>query len=105
MSASTAYLKKVLIENTGTEPWPANGHLQGAGYVNLAYRWFDDNGRMALEGDRVPFPEPLKPGDKIRIALRTKTPATSGQYRLLISPVQEGVQWFENDAGEAVEIY
>jgi hypothetical protein len=94
----------VIVENTGLETWPAVGRLSDAMYVNLAYRWFDVSGRVVLEGSRVPFPEPIKSGDKVKVALLIKTPSRPGKFKLVISPVQEGVQWFKDGSGEGVKI-
>jgi hypothetical protein len=106
MERSTSQLATVWIENIGAETWPADGRLQPGRYVHLAYRWFDNDGRMILEGDRTPFPEPVQPGDKVKMALRIKSPKTPGMYRLVISPIQEEVQWFERDGvGKTVDIY
>lgn len=105
MATATSQVMTILIENTGSETWPANGRLQAGKYVNLAYRWFDGSGRMVFEGDRVPFPEEIDPGDKVKVAIRIKTPMAPGTYHLVISPVQEEVQWFEKSIGETIEIY
>jgi hypothetical protein len=106
MERSTSQLATAWIENTGAETWPADGRLQPGRYVHLAYRWFDTDGRMILEGDRAPFPEPVHPGDKVKMALRIKSPKTPGMYRLVISPIQEEVQWFERaGVGKTVDIY
>jgi hypothetical protein len=103
---STSWPAVAWIENTGSETWPAHGRLEPGRYVHLAYRWFDDGGRVVLEGDRTPFPEPMQPGDKVKISLRIKSPRTPGTYRLVISPIQEGVRWFEGDGiGKTVDIY
>lgn len=85
----------VFFENTGNETWPSVGKLQEGMYVNLAYRWFNENNSLILEGSRVPLPTSILPGDRVKASLYIRTPSTPGKYRLFISPVQEGVQWFE----------
>jgi len=94
----------ILIENNGTEIWPASGTLLPGSYVHLAYRWFDRNSRIVLEGSRVPLPESIQPNDKAEVAMILKTPKKRGKYKLVISPVQEGVRWFSNDSTDGVEI-
>jgi hypothetical protein len=97
---------EVLIENTGLETWPAIGRLGQEGmYVNLAYRWFDKSGRVVLDGNRSPFPEPIKPGDKVMVPLLVKTPPHPGKYKLVISPVQERVRWFEGGSNKIINVY
>ena len=93
-----------MIENTGTEIWPASGTLRPGIFVNLAYRWFDKNNRVVLEGNRAPFPESMQPNDRAKVSIILKTPKKPGKYKLVISPVQEGVRWFSNDATAGIEI-
>ena len=94
----------ILIENTGTEIWPASGTLRPGSYVHLAYRWFDRNNRIVLEGSRVPLPEPMQPNDRAKVSMILKTPKKRGKYKLVISPVQEGIRWFSNDSTGGMEI-
>jgi len=97
----------ILIENTGMEIWPATGALRSGQFVNLAYRWFNEKGEVALEGDRAPLPESMLPNDKAKISLNIKCPSSPGSYRLVIGPVQEGVRWFPYGIDEvnSIEIY
>jgi hypothetical protein len=94
----------ILIENTGTEIWPASGTLSPGIFVNLAYRWFDKNNRVVLEGNRAPFPESMQPNDRAKVSIILKTPKKRGKYKLVISPVQEHLRWFSNDATAGIEI-
>jgi hypothetical protein len=96
----------ILIENTGTEIWPASGTLRPGIFVNLAYRWFDQNNRVVLDGNRAPFPESMQPNDRAKVSIILKTPKKRGKYKLVISPVQEGVRWFSDDAaGIEIEVF
>jgi len=71
----------------------------------LAYRWFDQNNQMVLEGDRTPFPEPMYPRDLAKIAFFLKVPKPPGKYKLVISPVQENVRWFVGGDEIEIEVY
>lgn len=105
ISAGAAMRLNVLIHNTGAEIWPADGTLRLDRFVNLSYRWFDLNGRVVLEGDRVPFPEAIRPGDMARFSIVIKVPTSPGKYKLAIGPVQEGVRWFAVDSNLEINIF
>lgn len=94
MRAGTTRQINVLIENTGNEIWPANGVSEPGAFVHLAYVWIDADGHVALEGDRAALPECMQPNDQAKISLLLKTPTRPGKYKLILSPVQEGVRWF-----------
>lgn len=105
LRAGIAMRLDVMVRNTGMETWPADGALHPGMFVHLAYRWLDRNGQVILEGDRVPFPEPMRGNDVTQVALVLKTPALPGKYILAIGPVQEGVRWFAGVDEREVEIY
>ena len=105
MKSGTYRKFEVMVQNVGAEAWPADGKLHPGIFVNLAYRWFDRNNQVIMEGDRAPFPEPIHPNDLVTIALVVKTPRLPGKYRLAIAPVQEGVCWFNSPDDITVEIY
>jgi hypothetical protein len=94
MRSGMALVLIVTVQNLGNEIWPANGKLQNNKFVNLSYRWFDSNNLVIKEGNRVPFPEPIQPKDIVKIPLSVKMPRELGKYKLVISPVQEGIAWF-----------
>ncbi len=95
----------VLIKNSGTELWPSNGTLDKGMFVHISYRWFDINNQVILEGDRVPIPESMLPNDVTKVSMFLRTPERTGKYTLIISPIQEGVQWFPGIDGKEIEIY
>jgi hypothetical protein len=105
MKSGTTRKLNVLVQNTGTETWPADGTLRSCMFVHLAYRWFDQNNQMVLEGDRTPFPEPMRPNDMAMVAIILKTPELPGRYKLAIGPVQENVRWFSGPDQREVEAY
>jgi len=103
--AGTIMNLEVTVQNIGTETWPADGTLRSGMLVHLAYRWFDQNNQMILEGDRAPFPEPIRPNDSVKIPVEVKTPLHPGKYKLEIVPVQEGVSWFKAPNGIEIDIF
>jgi FkbM family methyltransferase len=62
--------------------------------VRLGCRWFQ-GGRLAAEGHRVPFGA-LRPGASTRVALPVTAPERPGRYRLAVSPIQDGIAWFDD---------
>ncbi|PPD51123.1 MAG: hypothetical protein CTY13_00155 [Methylobacter sp.] len=109
MQAGITKKLDVLIENTGRETWPANGTSSPGMFVHLSYVWTNENGQVALEGNRSTFPEPMQPNDKAKISVFIKTPNQPGKYKLVISPVQEGVSWFYSknatDIAKEIQLY
>jgi hypothetical protein len=105
MKSSTTRKLDVLVQNTGTETWPADGSLHSGMLVHMAYRWFDQNNQLVLEGERSPFPEPMRPKDQAIVSINLKTPVVPGKYKLVIGPVQEGVQWFAGFSEREIDVY
>ena len=63
--------------------------------IFLSYRWLDRQRRpIVKDGLRSPLPRPIEPGESCHVALRLKTPVTSGEYLLELDLVEEGVTWF-----------
>ena len=88
---------EVEIENTGAvdlisrPPHP----------VFLATRWIDGRGDP-IDGDRVPLPVALAPGERTRATVPIQAPAV-GRYQLVLSLVHEGHFWFDElDAANGV---
>lgn len=105
MKSGASMTLNVLVQNTGPETWPADGTLRPGMFVNLAYRWFDQNNKLVLEGDRAPFPEPMRPNDLAKISIFLKVPVPPGKYKLVIGPVQESVRWFAGQDEREIEVY
>jgi hypothetical protein len=93
----------VRLANRGSEPWPATGDAIGVYRVDLSYRWLKDDGTpiVLFDGERTLLPEDLYPGESVEIPARIKAPSSPGDYRLVLSPVQEGVAWFVDVGGAA----
>ena len=107
MATGTTLTLDVLVQNKGSETWPAIGDLRDGSYVHLAYLWFNERNEVVQEGGRTAFPESIQPGDVTKVRMTLRAPTVPGKYRLVVSPVQESVLWFSRDAasGKAIEIF
>jgi putative flippase GtrA len=109
VQTGTTFIRELMIVNTGDETWPADGTIDKTMGVNLAYVWLDADGKVVLEGNRSSFQEPIKKGDVAKVSILIKTPDQPGNYRLVISPVQEGNKWFYSgnlsNISKEIEIY
>jgi len=69
----------------------------------VGYHLFDANtGTLIVDGERIELPSDLKPGESARIGLSFQWPAEEGRYRLLISPMREGVCWYYDSGWPAL---
>ena len=84
----------ILIQNTGKQVWPIKVSPASNKIVDLGYVWIDQKGSVAMYGDRAAFPEPMQPGDVAKVSMTIKAPVAPGRYELVISPLQENVEWF-----------
>jgi FkbM family methyltransferase len=63
--------------------------------VHLAYRIFDEAGNAVVpEGRRTVFPEPVRPGATVDVALDVNLPHP-GRFELVLTPVQEHFTWLD----------
>ena len=75
--------------NDSAETWRA------ADGFRVGYHLFDaDSGTLIVDGPRTALDRDLKPGESARIALAFDWPPEDGGYRVLISPMREGVCWY-----------
>jgi Domain of unknown function (DUF4915) len=79
----------VEIENTGTVELVSRPPQP----VFVATRWIDGRGDH-VDGDRVPLPIPLAPGDRAHARVPIQAPA-AGRHQLALSLVLEGQFWFD----------
>lgn len=105
MRRATSQRLDVMVKNTGTETWPANGTSQPGMLVHLAYRWFNKINQVVLEGDRALFSEPMQANDETIVSILLKSPVNPGKYKLVIGPVQEGVAWFPSEIGNEIDVF
>ena len=64
--------------------------------VHISYRWVNrrEDGDV-IEGDRSILPEALPPGVERICRFSLRTPQAPGDYRLIVTLVQEQVAWFD----------
>lgn len=91
----------VLVTNAGTEAWPATGTPTGSYRVTFSYHWLDAAGAVVVfDGERTMLPEDVPPGGSVDLAARVVAPqAPPGEYRLVLTLVQEHVDWFDARGG------
>jgi acetolactate synthase I/II/III large subunit len=66
--------------------------------VHLSYRWFPVEGAAPIEGLRSVLPEALPPSVRRSCRLSLEAPRDPGDYKLVITLVQEQVRWFDEVA-------
>ena len=81
------------LRNLSPETWRA------AEGFRVGFHLFDAaSGTLLVDGRRVALDRDLAPGDSAPVRLDFEVPPEDGQYRVLISPMREGVCWYY-DAG------
>lgn len=91
----------VKVENTSNFVWDTTS----ANPVNFSYNWFDFKGnKVVFDGERTALPKNLAPHDSIKLNAVIKFPERPGKYTLILSMVQEGVTWFNDQGAQAPKI-
>jgi hypothetical protein len=68
---------------------------RGVGSVNVGYQLLDEKtGKLVVDGARAMLGDELQPGQSAVLMVPVDEPTSTGDYRLVISPVQEGCAWF-----------
>ena len=100
-SAGEALTIYVTITNNSSEDW----YGYGIHPVLLSYHWYAADGTMHVyDGLRTPLAcEMLSPGSTIEQMINVMAPKKSGNYRLILTLVQEGICWFENKGFHSTE--
>jgi hypothetical protein len=87
------------LRNDSTETWRA------AEGFRVGYHLFDaDSGTLIVDGARVALEEDLAPGQRARVRLDFEVPPEDGRYRVLISPMREGVCWYYDTGWPALAV-
>lgn len=65
--------------------------------VHISYHWFKETEKelVVFDGLRTTIPVPIQPEESRKIDARVLSPAAPGDYRLIVSLVQEGQFWFD----------
>ncbi len=81
----------VVVRNTGLRTWVPEGAYAFA----LGYHVYREDGTpVSYDGVRTSLPQPVAPGEEIRLDARVVAPTEPGTYRLEWDMVQEAVTWF-----------
>ena len=81
------------IRNAGTIAWLA----QSSGRVAVAYRWRNMETQGVETGSLVTaLPHDVRPGETIELPVAFQTPASPGQYRLIVELFVRKFDWFSN---------
>jgi hypothetical protein len=63
--------------------------------VNVGYQLLEEKtGKLIVDGARAMLSDDLQPGQSAVLMVPVDEPTSPGDYRLVISPVQEGCAWF-----------
>jgi SpoIID/LytB domain protein len=91
----------ITLQNIGNETWNA----AGANPVNLSYHWYDAAGNTVMwNGSRTPLVTDVATGASRTLTASVAAPSTPGAFRLHFALVKEGVAWFAQSAGYAVQV-
>jgi hypothetical protein len=83
----------ITVDNT-SRSWFSSDFLYYP--VHLSYRWLDADGNLVVaEGNRSGLSPPLGPGQSAVVKLAVALPAVAGEYRLVVTLLQENYVWFD----------
>ena len=93
---------RVTIENKTTQRWPG----LTANPVKASYHWQNSSGETHLfEGLRTALPpNGIAPGKTLNLEMKVVAPADPGNYKLVMTMLQEGSSWFETLGFESAYI-
>ena len=89
---------RLRVRNIGGGVWPASA-------IRLAYQVLDEAAESLIEEGRpVAFPADIAPDAESQVELTVELPSEPGQYRVWISPLEEGVAWFYERGSDWLEL-
>jgi Domain of unknown function (DUF4915) len=68
--------------------------------IHIAYRWYPPDDRKFLEGRRTRLREAIAPRASSNGTFALEAPSAPGDYRLVVTLVQEHVRWFDETSPE-----
>lgn len=81
------------IRNTGRIPWLA----AGLGRVSVGYKWRNNDTQRVERGPMVAaLPHNVQPGEEVELSVPFQTPASSGNYLLIVEVFVRNFDWFSN---------
>ena len=81
----------VSVLNTSGSPFMKS---RGVGEIHMSYHWLNDKGQVIQDGIRNKLQAVVKPNESHQMDMIVKYPNEPGDYRLILSLVQEGYAWF-----------
>ena len=92
-TAGTTFTVTVAVQNRSGVPL----HSRPPAPVHLSYHWHDavDRKTEVFDGLRSPFFPALPDGADGNYTITVQAPARTGTFFLCLTPVQEGVRWFD----------
>lgn len=83
------------VTNDGRLTWDSNAQPP----IRLAYHWLnaDDDVVVVWEGLRTLFPEPVPPGESVKLEARVRAPGRPGDFRLAWDLEQQNRLWFSTE--------
>jgi lipopolysaccharide transport system permease protein len=89
LESGTRALVDFEIRNESAGTWKA-----AEGFA-VGYHLFDpETGTLIVDGPRVSPARDIAPGESQRLQFQVELPAEDGRYRLIFSPMREGVCWY-----------
>lgn len=94
-------LLTVEVSNEGGIPWLTFGQHP----VTISYRWQAADGSIVVpDGLHTALPQPVPPGQQVRVEMLVLSPPAPGNYRLHIDLVEEGFAWFSDKQVEPLVV-
>jgi hypothetical protein len=87
----------IAATNTGRLEWDSGAQPP----FYFSYHWLSAAGDRVVtyDGRRTPFVTPVRPGERVVVAVTIATPTQPGRYRLVWDVVQEGRLWLSTEPG------
>lgn len=90
----------VILKNTSNFVWSTWGRHP----TNFSYQWFNSSGKLSREPLRTSLPKDLNPGGSTAIVANIQAPYVPGEYRLVLTMVQEEMFWFYGYTPDPISI-
>ena len=90
----------VTIRNPGGQRWSSAGRFP----VTVAYKWFEGDTILPLEGERTTLPGIVQPGETVLVRLKVVVPPSGHNLTLKVTMVQEGIAWFMSKGARTLDI-
>lgn len=82
------------LQNTGRLTWDS----QRDPAFTMSYHWLRPNGTVVqFDGDRTPFPNPVRPGESVTLPVQITAPGEPGTYTLAWDVVHETRAWLSTE--------